>query len=119
MSDEPTIDVPRPTGGDLVARAEAVRGDAEDRLTLLAGGASMCTISRSGAAFPGGKYHEGRAFVAAEVQRALRRGLTEEEALLAAERRWSTVVPPRRPGEDWTAYGAGGDDALADLAGSC
>ncbi len=115
MTDVPAVESPRPTDGGLLDRADAVRRDAEERLTLLAGGASMCTIARSGAAFPGGKYHEGRAFVAAEVQRALRRGFSEAEALRAAERRWSVVVPRRRGG-DWAAYAEGGDDALADLS---
>ena len=101
---------------DLAGRAEELRHDAEARLTELADGASMCTIARSGNAFPGGKYHEGRAYVAAEVQRALRRGLSEDEALGAAERRWLSVSPPRwRTSEDWAAYGEGGDDALVDL----
>lgn len=105
-----------PQAADLAGRAAALRADAESRLTELADGASMCTIARSGTAFPGGKYHEGRAYAAAEVQRGLRRGLSEDEALSAARSRWLAVSPPRRrTSEDWSAYGEGGDDALAEL----
>ncbi len=102
---------------DLAACAAALREDAEARLTELAGGASMCTIARSGQAFSGGKYHEGRAHVAAEVQRGLLRGLDEGRALDAARSRWLVVAPvSRRSHEEWAAYGEGGDDALAELA---
>jgi hypothetical protein len=107
-----------PAHADLAARAADLRHQAEAGLTELADGASMCTIARSGRAFPGAKYHEGRAYLAAEVQRGLGRGADEEEALAAAERRWLAVAPPRRrASEDWAAYGEGGDDALAELRG--
>ncbi|CAI9407045.1 hypothetical protein [Nocardioides sp. T2.26MG-1] len=102
----------------LAERAAALRADAEAQLTALAGGASLCSIARSGAAFPGGKYQEGRASAAATLLRELRRGLEEAEALDAARSRWLAVAPERlRAAPDWRAYGEGGDDALAELAG--
>ncbi|HEY0949205.1 hypothetical protein [Nocardioides sp.] len=100
----------------LAERAAALRADAEAQLTALAGGASLCSIARSGSAFPGGKYQEGRAYAAATVLRELRRGLEESEALDAAHGRWLAVAPEQlRAAADWRAYGEGGDDALAEL----
>lgn len=104
-----------PTAG-LAERAAALRADAEAQLTALAGGSSLCSIARSGAAFPGGKYQEGRAYAAATVLRELRSGLEGAEALDAARRRWLAVAPERlRGAPDWRAYGEGGDDALSEL----
>ncbi|MBX7431874.1 hypothetical protein JDV09_07085 [Mycobacterium sp. Y57] len=100
----------------LAERAAAIRDDAVATLDELASGSSLCTIAKSGNAFPGGKYHEGRAFVAGEVSRGLRRGLDSDAALTAARRRWEVAAPmARRGGHEWAAYREGGDDALADL----
>jgi hypothetical protein len=85
-------------------------------LDELASGSSLCAIAKSGNAFPGGKYHEGRAFVAGEVSRTLRRGLDPDAALTAARQRWELTAPVARTGGmEWAAYREGGDDALADL----
>jgi hypothetical protein len=101
---------------DLPAAARRVRDDAVDALSQLAGGASLCTISRSGAAFPGGKYHEGRMAAATAVLRALRDDPDPRTAIETATRQWRALSPPQRRGTaDWEAYGAGGDDALAEL----
>lgn len=101
---------------DLTTRADALRADAERQLAALAGGASLCSIARSGAAFPGGKYHEGRAYVAGVVGRELRQGRSPDEAIEAARARWATAAPVSRRGSaSWQAYGEGGDDALAEL----
>ncbi|WP_099021883.1 hypothetical protein [Mycolicibacterium palauense] len=113
-----SLDAVGGSGSSLTERAAAIREAAAATLQELAAGASMCTIAKSGNAFPGGKYHEGRAFVAGEVTRALRRGLRPEEAIEAARRRWDVVAPAARGGgTDWSAYREGGDDALADLGG--
>lgn len=101
----------------LAERAMDLRASADAQLDALAGGASLCSIARSGAAFPGAKYQEGRAFVAATVVRELTRGRTEADALAAARARWAAAAPRSRRGSpDWQAYGEGGDDALAELA---
>lgn len=100
----------------LAQKAAAVRDSAEQELEALAGGASLCSIARSGASFPGGKYQEGRAHAAALVLRELARGRTEEEVSAATRERWAATAPASRRGSpDWRAYGEGGDDALADL----
>lgn len=100
----------------LADRAAAIRDASLAALDELAAGASLCTIARSGNSFPGGKYHEGRAFVAAAVSRALRAGLDPEAALAAARRRWDIAAPAARSADvQWAAYREGGDDALADL----
>ena len=109
MTDRPTLE----------ERAAAMRAAAEQQLDALAGGASLCSIARSGAAFPGGKYQEGRAYVAGVVARELRQGRTPAEALAAAGARWAAAAPESRRGSpSWQAYGEGGDDALAELADS-
>jgi hypothetical protein len=100
----------------LTERAVAIRDAAIATLDELASGSSLCTIAKSGNAFPGGKYHEGRAFVASEVSRALRQGLDPDAALTAARQRWERAAPlARNGGSEWAAYREGGDDALADL----
>ncbi len=102
---------------DLAPRAAKIRAEAEEALTGLTPDASLCAISRAGRSFPAGKYHEGRAYAAAEVLRGLRRGLGEQAAVEAAWDRWGIVAPlSRRGAPDWAAYGAGGDDVLAELA---
>lgn len=103
---------------DVAQRAQAVRSSAVTALTELANGASLCTIARSGTPFPGGKYHEGRAFVAGEVLRGIGAGRSGHDALAAARLRWELVAPPGRTGDaEWAAYREGGLDALAELAG--
>ncbi len=101
---------------DVETRAAAIRAEAEEALRGLTPDASLCTISRAGRSFPAGKFHEGRGYAAAEVLRGLRRGMTPREAVEAAWDRWSIVAPlSRRNAPDWAAYGAGGDDVLAEL----
>jgi hypothetical protein len=101
---------------DLAAAAGRVRDDAVTTLSDLAGGAGLCAISRSGTPFPAGKYHEGRMAVAAIVLRALRDTTDPGAALRTATERWAALSPPeRRSAADWEAYGAGGDDVLAEL----
>lgn len=78
----------------------------------------MCSIARSGASFQGGKYQEGRAYVAALIVRGLGAGRTEEEVSRTTRERWAASAPMSRRGSpDWRAYGEGGDDALAELLG--
>ncbi|MCB9519059.1 hypothetical protein [Nocardioides sp.] len=106
----------RPADDDVAARAAEIRAEADEALRGLTPDASLCAISREGRSFPAGKFHEGRGYAAAEVLRGLRRGMSPREAVDAAWDRWSIVAPlPRRTAPDWAAYGAGGDDVLAEL----
>jgi hypothetical protein len=101
---------------DVAARAARIRAEADETLTGMTPDDSLCAISRQGRSFPAGKYHEGRGYAAAEVLRGLRRGMSPREAVDAAWDRWAVVAPlSRRTAADWAAYGAGGDDALAEL----
>jgi hypothetical protein len=102
---------------EVTSRATRIRADADTALTGLTPDDSLCAISRAGRSFPAGKYHEGRGYAAAEVLRGIRRGLAPREAVDAAWDRWAVVAPlSRRTAADWAAYGAGGDDVLAELA---
>jgi len=83
----------------------------------LAAGAARPSNTGSGSAFHAGRYHEGRAFVAAQVLRALHRGLSDADAVAAAGQRWQRMTGRSRSGEEWAAYRSGGDDALRDLGG--
>jgi hypothetical protein len=104
---------------DLGSAAARLGGGAAAVLTELAGGTSMCAVARSGRSFPAAKYHEGRLAAATEVRRALRDlGDHADPAttLAAARGRWARTSPPLlRSTADGEAYGAGGDDALAEL----
>jgi hypothetical protein len=87
-------------------------------LTELAGGTGLCAIARSGRSFPAAKYHEGRLAAATAVRRALRDHDDPAAAIAAARARWARASPPLlRSTTDGEAYGAGGDDALAELGG--
>ncbi len=102
---------------DLAAATERVCDEAAAVLTDLSAGSSMCAIARSGRSFPAAKYHEGRLAAGTALRRALREGADPHVALAAARERWTRTSPPLlRSTPDGQAYGAGGDDALAELA---
>ncbi len=102
---------------DLASAAERVCAEAAAVLTDLSAGSSMCAIARSGRSFPAAKYHEGRLAAGTALRRALRDGARPADALDAARERWIRTSPPLlRSTADGRAYGAGGDDALAELA---
>jgi hypothetical protein len=93
------------------ARAGEVRRDALAHLQALAGDAGLCSISRSGQAFPSAKYHEGRLAAAAQVRR-LSAGVT----LDALRAEWTAVRNAAASrGSDWQAYAYGGLDALDEI----
>jgi hypothetical protein len=93
------------------ARVGEVRRDALAHLQALAGDASMCSISRSGQAFPSAKYHEGRLAAAAQVRR-LPAGVT----LDALRAEWTAMCGTAvSRGSDWQAYAHGGLDALDEI----
>lgn len=81
-------------------------------------GASLCSISRTGARVPGVKYPEGR-WAALRALRRAARGTAEVPAAIAALRQeWVQDLSLRqeRAEENWIAYRLGGVDAL-DEAG--
>lgn len=104
-------------GDDLATATERVCDEAVAVLGDLAAGSSMCAIARSGRSFPAAKYHEGRLAAGTAVRRALREQPEPGAALALARERWTRTSPRLlRSSADGRAYGAGGDDALAELA---
>ena len=97
------------------------RARVEQELTAAAGGASLCSISRSAGPVPGVKYLEGRMTVLRELERASRGGVGGIELVAEAHARWSERLgnaQRRGMGADWTAYYAGGVDELAEMSAS-
>jgi hypothetical protein len=92
-------------------------------LAAIAGGRSLCSISRQGAQVPAAKYHEGAAAALAEARRAIEAvadghdgGKSARAALLDVRARWLAQSRTRgRTGPDWTGYLAGGLDALEQM----
>jgi hypothetical protein len=99
-------------------------------LAAIAGGRSVCSISRQGASIsrqgapvPEAKYHEGAAAALAEARRAIEAvadghdgGQSARAALLDVRARWLAQSRTRgRTGPDWTRYLAGGLDALEQM----
>jgi hypothetical protein len=104
---------------DLAAAVERVCDEAVAVLSDLAAGTSMCAIARSGRSFPAAKYHEGRLAAGTAVRRALRDHPDADAALARAREQWTRTSPRLlRSSADGRAYGAGGDDALTELAES-
>lgn len=105
-------------------RAQAIRIESAQRLTSLAGGVSLCMLSRSGASFPAVKYYEGRQAAATQLRRRLVSGglLADRPAaavLQETAEEWErNARDAEHRGGDWVAYAAGGVDALAEIAGS-
>ena len=101
-------------------RLALIADSATAALTAATGGASLCSVSRSGERVPGVKYPEGRWAAATEARRALR-DVTDTDAArrvvagLAAD--WTADLERRRSAgaEDWVAYRLGGLDALGEL----
>ena len=91
-------------------------------LTAVAGGASLCVISRAGGSVDGAKHLESRMAVLSELKRSARR---QPEAPLAAvavpiARQWRADLErqlERDAGGGWVAYRAGGVDELDELIG--
>jgi hypothetical protein len=96
---------------ELAARRERV----EQALTSAAGGASLCSISRSAGPVPGIKYLEGQMAALMELERAARRGDDLVSASAEILDRWSARLDGARQrgmSADWIAYYAGGVDEL-------
>ena len=92
-------------------------------LAAIAGGRSLCSISRQGAPVPAAKYHEGTVAALAEARRAIEAvadghdgGKSARAVLLDVRARWLAQSRTRgRTGPDWTGYLAGGLDALEQM----
>ena len=107
----------------LIESFRACERAALEDLDAIAGGRSLCSISRQGAPVPGAKYHEGAAAALAEARRAIEAlsdgpdgGLSARAALLDVRARWLAQSRTRgRTGPDWTGYLTGGLAALEQL----
>ena len=92
-------------------------------LAAIAGGRSLCSISRQGTPVPAAKYHEGTAAALAEARRAIEAlsdgpdgGQSARAALREVRARWLAQSRTRgRTGPDWTGYLAGGLDGLEQM----
>jgi hypothetical protein len=96
---------------ELAERRERV----EQALTSAAGGASLCSISRSAGPVPGIKYLEGQMAALMELDRVVRRGDDLASASAEILERWSARLDGARQrgmSADWIAYYAGGVDEL-------
>ncbi len=94
---------------DVAARREQI----EQALVSAAGGASLCSISRSAGPVPGVKYLEGQLAALRELERAVRRGDDLASTVAEALARWRTRLEgarQREMGQDWVAYYAGVDE---------
>ena len=107
----------------LIESFRACERAALEDLDAIAGGRSLCSISRQGATVPAAKYHEGAAAALAEARRAIEAladgpdgAQSARAALLDVRARWQTQSRTRgRTGPDWTGYLAGGLDALEQM----
>lgn len=91
---------------------------AEQALARIAGGRSMCEIGRSGQSFPAAKFHEGVVSALAEVRRRVEQDEAADvgSAARAAAEDWRTRAEGISvTGPDWSAYLAGGTQALNEL----
>ncbi len=93
--------------------------DAAEEMARLAGGTAVCTFTKAGTAVPGIKYAEGRWASLRELERAVAKGTTHEEATTKGAKSWQdqlTAMQERGANKDWTAYYHGGVDALNEFA---
>jgi tellurite resistance protein len=101
---------------------------ARGALAAVAGDVSLCAVSRSGQPFPAAKYHEGAVSALTALHRESKRSSTPggptvdlQAAARRHEEEWLADLPAaQQHNADWTAYRAGGLEALqgliADLA---
>jgi len=115
------------TGRDVLLQLIRAReGLALAGLGEVAGGQSLCELSRGGTPLPGAKYHEGAAAALAEARRALcsvaeRPGTADADrsVLQSIQAHWrAQSSSPGRAGPHWESYLAGGLDALDQLVGT-
>jgi hypothetical protein len=111
---------PPPQRCALAAAVEARRATVERDLAAAAGGASLCSISRSGRPVDGVKYLEGQAMLT-ELLRGLRSAPgTDGEVLTEVAQQWRAALNDavqRELGGGWIAYRSGGSDEADELLG--
>lgn len=92
-------------------------------LVAIAGGQSLCSLSRDGATVPAAKYHEGAVAALGESRRAVEAVVDGPDgehaaraALLDVRARWRAQSRSiGRTGPSWTGYLTGGLDALQQM----
>jgi len=92
-------------------------------LVAIAGGQSLCSLSRDGATVPAAKYHEGAVAALGEARRAVEAVVDGPDgehaasaALLDVRARWRAQSHSiGRTGPSWTGYLTGGLDALQQM----
>jgi len=92
-------------------------------LVAIAGGQSLCSLSRDGATVPAAKYHEGAVAALGEARRAVEAVVDGPDgehaasaALLDVRARWRAQSRSiGRTGPSWTGYLTGGLDALQQM----
>jgi hypothetical protein len=88
-------------------------------LLTVAGGASLCAISKNAGSVPAAKYFEGRLVALKDLRRSL--GPNDEghaDVVDAIHESWAASLATatnRGAGSDWLAYYAGGVDELEEL----
>ena len=92
------------------------------RLTAVAGGASLCVISRAGGSVDGAKHLEGRMAVLSELKRGARSQPVVPLANVAKPiaEQWRADLERQKQRDaaaGWVAYRAGGVDELDELFG--
>ncbi len=116
----PPADQLSTVNADLLELAER-RERVEQALTSAAGGASLCSISRSAGPVPGVKYLEGQMAALMELERAARRSGDLVSAPAEILDQWNARLDGARlrgMSPDWIAYYAGGVDELTAAVGT-
>ena len=112
---------------DVLAAADLRADGAARTMAAATGGASLCSVSRTGEQIPGVKYPEGRWAAMRELARRLRalpqaEGPTEQLGLVGAvlaevRGAWQVDLEARRAAgnTNWATYRLGGVDALDEI----
>ncbi|NYE21553.1 hypothetical protein [Microbacterium immunditiarum] len=99
---------------DAISVLEEMTADAVSVIERAAGGASVCSFTKSGVPVPGVKYAEGRWVALRELK--LQGATPAAVAQLSATwRERLSGLHARDAGSDWLAYASGGVDALAEF----
>jgi hypothetical protein len=102
--------------GTVIDAVVAARATAEHRLIAATGGGPLCSVEHG--RIDETKYAEGRWAALTEAQRAVSGSPDPVAAVVAVQQKW-TAQARRDPAASaaWTAYWAGGVDAVTDVLG--